>query len=57
LLRHGDPVSFGGCGHGGDQPGRPAAENYEVILTAISVDPIRRVTLADRLLVVNVSRE
>jgi hypothetical protein len=50
-------MSCGGCGHGRDHPGGPAAYNHEVILTAIAVDPIRRVTLLNRLLVVTVSRE
>src|SRR5262249_46308005 len=57
LLRHRDPVPSRRCGHRGDQDGRPAAENYQVVLTAGSVCPVRRVALLNRLLVVNVHRE
>jgi hypothetical protein len=46
-------MSLRGCSGGGGQTGRPATENHQVILTAIAVDPILRVALTERLLVVS----
>jgi hypothetical protein len=57
LLRHGDAVPACRGGHGGDQAARAAAENDQVVLTALTIGPTRRMALADRLLVVNVRGE
>src|SRR5262249_47985333 len=57
LLGHGDAVPSSRCGDGSDEPSWPAAENHQVVFTAFSVGPIRRMALLDSLLVVNVSGE
>src|SRR5262245_16456102 len=54
LLRHGDAVSSRRRGHGSHQPGRPAAQNHDVVIAAFSVGPVRWMALAYRLLIVNV---
>lgn len=57
LLGHGGAVPSGCCGDGSDEPSWSAAENHQVVFTAFSVGPMRRMALLDRLLVVNVSGE
>src|SRR4029077_9363940 len=57
LLGHRDAVPSRCCGHCSDEASRPAAENHQIVLTACSVGPTRRVALLDRLLVVNVRGE
>src|SRR5262249_17589162 len=54
LLRHGDAVPSRRGGEGRDQASRPAAEHYQVVVTAGSVGPSRRGALVDWLLVVHV---